>query len=57
MCSAVRRLSAPCLLTWHNLHYFQEIMQQMRAAIAVDDFAGFERQFHAERALGDIEPV
>ena len=44
------------LLTWHNLHYFQEIMQQMRAAIAVDDFAGFERQFHAERALGDIEP-
>ncbi|MDB0043869.1 tRNA guanosine(34) transglycosylase Tgt [Planktomarina temperata] len=45
------------LLTWHNLHYFQEIMQQMRAAIVVDDFAGFERQFHAERALGDIEPV
>jgi len=45
------------LLTWHNLYYFQEIMQQMRAAIAVDDFAGFERQFHAERALGDIEPV
>ena len=45
------------LLTWHNLHYFQEIMQQMRAAIAVDDFAGFERQFHAERALGDIELV
>ena len=45
------------LLTWHNLHYFQEIMQQMRAAIAVDDFAGFERQFHAERALGDIEPL
>jgi queuine tRNA-ribosyltransferase len=45
------------LLTWHNLHYFQEIMQQMREAIAVDDFAGFERQFHAERALGDIEPL
>jgi queuine tRNA-ribosyltransferase len=45
------------LLTWHNLHYFQEIMQQMRRAIAADDFAGFESQFHAERALGDIEPV
>ena len=45
------------LLTWHNLHYFQEIMQQMRDAIAVDDFAGFESQFHAQRALGDIEPV
>ena len=45
------------LLTWHNLHYFQEIMQQMRRAIAADDFAGFESQVHAERALGDIEPV
>ena len=45
------------LLTWHNLHYFQEIMQQMRDAIAVDDFAGFESQFQAQRALGDIEPV
>ena len=36
------------LLTWHNLHYFQEIMQQVREAIEVDDFTGFERQFHAE---------
>ena len=45
------------LLTWHNLHYFQEIMQQVRDAISVDDFAEFESQFHAQRALGDIEPV
>jgi queuine tRNA-ribosyltransferase len=45
------------LLTWHNLHYFQEIMQQVRDAISVDDFAGFESQFHAQRALGDIEPL
>jgi queuine tRNA-ribosyltransferase len=45
------------LLTWHNLHYFQEIMQQVRDAISVDDFAEFESQFHAQRALGDIEPL
>jgi queuine tRNA-ribosyltransferase len=45
------------LLSWHNLHYFQEIMQQMRDAIAADDFAGFESQFHAQRALGDLEPL
>ena len=45
------------LLTWHNLHYFQEIMQQMRDAIAADDFAGFESQFHVQRALGDLEPL
>ena len=45
------------LLTWHNLHYFQEIMQQMRDAIAADNFAGFESQFHGQRALGDLEPL
>ena len=43
------------LLTWHNLHYYQELMQGMRDAIAADDFAGFEARFHADRARGDIE--
>lgn len=45
------------LLTWHNLHYFQQIMQQMRTAIAADDFAGFEANFLAQRAEGDIEQL
>lgn len=45
------------LLTWHNLHYFQEIMQGMRDAIAAGDFATWEAGFHATRALGDIEPL
>ena len=45
------------LLTWHNLHYFQEIMAGMRAAIAEGRFAAWEEAFHATRALGDIEPV
>ncbi|WP_342075462.1 tRNA guanosine(34) transglycosylase Tgt [Yoonia sp. SS1-5] len=45
------------LLTWHNLHYFQEIMAGMRAAIADGAFAAWEADFHAERALGDIAPV
>jgi queuine tRNA-ribosyltransferase len=45
------------LLTWHNLHYYQELMAGMRAAIAADDFAGFEAAFHAARAQGDIDPV
>lgn len=42
------------LLTWHNLHYYQELMQGMRDAIDAGDFAGFEAKFHADRALGDI---
>jgi queuine tRNA-ribosyltransferase len=44
------------LLTWHNLHYFQEIMAGMRGAIAAGDFDGWERHFHAQRACGDVEP-
>ncbi|WP_300583969.1 tRNA guanosine(34) transglycosylase Tgt [Marivita sp.] len=45
------------LLTWHNLHYYQELMQGMRDAIAAGSFAAFEAQFHAQRAEGDIEPI
>lgn len=45
------------LLTWHNLHYYQELMKSMRAAIAAGEFARFEADFHAGRAEGDIEPV
>ncbi|WP_170450118.1 tRNA guanosine(34) transglycosylase Tgt [Ruegeria arenilitoris] len=43
------------LLTWHNLHYFQEIMQGMRDAIAVGTFEAWQAEFHAQRAQGDIE--
>lgn len=43
------------LLTWHNLHYYQELMAGMRDAISAGDFAGFEAAFHAQRAKGDIE--
>ncbi|ATG49647.1 tRNA guanosine(34) transglycosylase Tgt [Celeribacter ethanolicus] len=45
------------LLTWHNLHYFQEIMQGMRDAIAGGTFEAWEKDFHDTRALGDIEPI
>ena len=44
------------LLTWHNLHYYQELMQGMRDAIAAGEFAAFEARFHAQRDEGDIEP-
>lgn len=45
------------LLTWHNLHYFQEIMQGMRDAIATGTFQSWQSEFHAQRAQGDIEPI
>ncbi len=45
------------LLTWHNLHYFQEVMQGMRDAIAAGTFEAWQANFHAQRAQGDIEPI
>ncbi|MEM9427491.1 MAG: tRNA guanosine(34) transglycosylase Tgt [Pseudomonadota bacterium] len=45
------------LLTWHNLHYYQQLMSEMREAIREGRFAAFEAAFHAARAEGDIEPV
>jgi len=45
------------LLTWHNLHYFQDIMQGMRDAIAAGTFDAWEKDFHEGRAQGDIEPL
>jgi queuine tRNA-ribosyltransferase len=48
---------AGMLLTWHNLHYYQELMQGLRDAIAAGDLAGFVAGFHAARAEGDIAPA
>ena len=45
------------LLTWHNLHYYQQIMGEMRDAIAAGTFAAWEADFHAGRAQGDIDPL
>jgi queuine tRNA-ribosyltransferase len=47
---------ASMLLTWHNLHYFQELMAGLRAAIAEGRLPAFVAEFHAQRAAGDIEP-
>ena len=52
-----RELISAMLLTWHNLHYYQQLMQEIREAIEVGDFAGFEARFHADRAKGDIAPL
>ena len=38
----------PMLLTWHNLHYFQALMAEIRAAIGAGQFADFVAGFSAE---------
>jgi queuine tRNA-ribosyltransferase len=37
------------LNTWHNLHYYLDLMSQARDAIADGRFAGFRRDFYAKR--------
>ena len=44
---------AAMLLTWHNLHYYQELMAGLRAAIA----ARRARRGVRGRGPGDLEPV
>jgi queuine tRNA-ribosyltransferase len=48
---------ASMLLTWHNLHYYQDLMAGLRAAIAEGRLTSFVAAFHALRAEGDIEPL
>jgi len=40
------------LNTIHNLHYYLQLMREMRAAIDGDRFQAFVVQFHADRARG-----
>ncbi len=48
---------AAMLLTWHNLHYYQDLMAGLRAAIAAGRLADFVTAFEAERAGGDLPPL
>jgi queuine tRNA-ribosyltransferase len=41
------------LCTLHNLHYYLELMGDLRAAIAAGELAAFEAGFRATRAAGD----
>jgi queuine tRNA-ribosyltransferase len=50
-----QEIIASMLLTWHNLHYYQELMQGLRDAIAAARLDAFVAGFHALRAEGDIE--
>ena len=43
------------LLTWHNLHYYQDLMADLRAAIAAGRLAAFQAEFEAAQAMGDID--
>ena len=45
------------LITWHNLHYYQVLMEGLRGAIASSSLDTFVSNFHNLRKQGDIEPI
>ena len=45
------------LLTWHNLHYYQILMSELRDAIATNSLDAYVAEFDAIRKIGDIEPI
>jgi queuine tRNA-ribosyltransferase len=42
----------PMLATIHNLHYYVNLMREVREALDEGRFEAFRRQFHADRARG-----
>jgi len=48
---------ASMLLTWHNLHYYQELMQGLRGAIAMGQLPDFVAAFNERRVIGDVDPL
>ena len=45
------------LLTWHNLHYYQELMADIRKAIRENELSKFVDDFNKLRMIGDIEEL
>ncbi|MDF1730225.1 MAG: tRNA guanosine(34) transglycosylase Tgt [Minwuia sp.] len=51
-----KEILAAMLLTWHNLTYYQALMQQMRTAILAGRMDDMAAAFAEEQATGDIPP-
>jgi queuine tRNA-ribosyltransferase len=45
------------LLTWHNLHYYQQLMDALRSAISERRLDVWIAAFEVEQAAGDIEAL
>ena len=45
------------LLTWHNLHYYQTLMNDLRQAISNQNLSKFVKDFREMQSSGDIEQI
>ncbi|WP_417517771.1 tRNA guanosine(34) transglycosylase Tgt [Minwuia sp.] len=52
-----KEILAAMLMSWHNLHYYQQLMRGMRAAILGDTLPDFAESFASAQRAGDIPPL
>ena len=45
------------LLTWHNIRYYERLMQGLREAIRRGTLEDFTAEFYANQAKGDIKEL
>ena len=48
---------AVMLLSWHNVRYYERLMQGLRKALAEDKLQDFVSEFYENQKKGDIEPI
>ncbi len=48
---------AVMLLTWHNVRYYERLMQGLRKALAEDKLQDYVAEFYENQQKGDIKPL
>jgi hypothetical protein len=48
---------AVMLLSWHNIRYYERLMQGIRKALSEDRFDEFVEEFYRKQSQGDIEEL
>lgn len=48
---------AVMLLSWHNIRYYERLMQGIRKSLAEDTFDEFVKEFYEKQSQGDIEEL
>jgi queuine tRNA-ribosyltransferase len=51
--SRAGEILGPMLLTWHNLHYYQDLMRDIRAAIVEGKFETWRAEFERRQEAGE----
>ena len=45
------------LLSWHNIRYYERLMQGIRGALETGTLDEFVEEFYRKQAMGDIEEI